>query len=89
MRLIKDTNIDFMKQMRVGFILSGVIILLGLGSLLFHGGPKLSIDFEGGTMVAVHFTKEMDVNDIRNSCKYFCKTCNPGRGTWQYSSSNY
>ena len=67
MRIIKDTNIDFMKQMRVGFILSGVIILLGLGSLLLHGGPKLSIDFEGGTMVAVHFTNDMDVNDIRNS----------------------
>ncbi len=67
MRIIKDTNIDFMKQMRVGFILSGVIILLGLGSLLLHGGPKLSIDFEGGTMVAVHFTNEMDINDIRNS----------------------
>jgi preprotein translocase SecF subunit len=67
MRIIKDTNIDFMKQMRLGFILSGVIILLGLGSLLLHGGPKLSIDFEGGTMVAVHFTNDMDVNDIRNS----------------------
>ncbi len=67
MRIIKDTNIDFMKQMRVGFILSGVIILLGLGSLLLHGGPKLSIDFEGGTMVAVHFNDDMDVNDIRNS----------------------
>ena len=67
MRIIKDTNIDFMKQMRLGFILSGVIILLGLGSLLLHGGPKLSIDFEGGTMVAVHFTNDMDINDIRNS----------------------
>ncbi len=67
MRIIKDTNIDFMKQMRIGFILSGVIIFLGLISLLLHGGPKLSIDFEGGTMVAVHFTEEMDVNDIRSS----------------------
>jgi preprotein translocase SecF subunit len=67
MRIIKDTNIDFMKQIRIGFILSGVIILLGLGSLLLHGGPKLSIDFEGGTMVAVHFTEAIDVNDIRSS----------------------
>ncbi len=67
MRIIKDTSIDFMKQMRLGFILSGVIILIGLASLLLHGGPKLSIDFEGGTMVAVNFTKEIDVNDIRNS----------------------
>ncbi len=67
MRIIKDTNIDFLKQMRIGFILSGVIIFLGLASLLLHGGPKLSIDFEGGTMVAVHFTEEMNVNDIRSS----------------------
>ena len=67
MRIIKDTKIDFMKQMRIGFILFGVIILLGLASLLLHGGSKLSIDFEGGTMVAVNFNKEMDVNDIRNS----------------------
>lgn len=67
MRIIKDTNIDFMKQMRVGFILSGVMIFIGLASLLLQGGPKLSIDFEGGTMIAVHFTKEMNVNDIRNS----------------------
>ncbi len=67
MRIIKDTNIDFMKQMRLGFILSGVIIFIGLASLLLHGGPKLSIDFEGGTMVAVNFTKDMDINDIRSS----------------------
>lgn len=67
MRIIKETHIDFMKQMRIGFILSGVIIVIGLASLLIHGGPKLSIDFEGGTMVAVNFNKDMDVNDIRNS----------------------
>jgi len=65
--LIKATKIKFMKQMRLGFIVSGVIILLGLGSLMLRGGPKLSIDFEGGTMVAVQFTHPMDVNDIRNS----------------------
>lgn len=70
MKLIKETNIDFMKQMRIGFILSGTIIVIGLASLLFHGGPKLSIDFEGGTMVAVNFNKDMDVNDIRNSLSY-------------------
>ena len=67
MRIIKDTSIDFMRQMRLGFILSGVIIVIGLTSLLLHGGPKLSIDFEGGTMVAVNFTKDMDINDIRSS----------------------
>jgi len=67
MRIIKETHIDFMKQIRIGFILSGAIILIGLLSLVLHGGPKLSIDFEGGTMVAVNFNKDMDINDVRNS----------------------
>jgi len=67
MRLIKDTDIKFMSQVRFAYFLSGVVILAGLISMLLQGGPRLSIDFKGGTMVAVQFTEEMDVNDVRQS----------------------
>ncbi len=67
MRLIKDTDIKFSSQTRFGFFLSGAIITAGLISLLLQGGPRLSIDFKGGTLVAVHFTEDMDVNDVRNA----------------------
>ncbi len=67
MRFIRKTNIDFMSQLRLGFILSGSVILAGLISLFLQGGPKLSIDFKGGTLVAVSFTEEMDINSIREA----------------------
>ena len=67
MRLIKETHIKFMDQRRFAFILSAVVILAGLGSLVFQGGPKLSIDFKGGTMIAVTFNEEVDITQVRTS----------------------
>lgn len=67
MRLIKDTNIKFISQQRFGFFLSAAVITAGLISLLLQGGPRLSIDFKGGTLVAVQFTEEVNVNDVRQS----------------------
>ncbi len=67
MRLIKDTNIHFFSQSRFAYFLSGTVILAGLISLFLQGGPRLSIDFKGGTFIAVQFTEDMDVNDIRSA----------------------
>lgn len=67
MRLIKDTKIAFMKQQRLGFVLSGTLILAGLISLVMQGGPKLSIDFKGGTMIVVRFTEPMEINPVRDA----------------------
>ena len=67
MRLIKETDIKFMSQRRFAFFLSGAVILAGLISLFLQGGPRLSIDFKGGTLVAVQFIEDMNVNDVRQS----------------------
>lgn len=67
MRIIKDTAVDFMGKSRVGFTLSTVLILAGLMSLVLQGGPRLSIDFKGGTLVAVRYTRPMDINSIRSA----------------------
>ena len=67
MRLIKETDRKFMSQSRFAFFLSGAVILAGLISLILQGGPRLSIDFKGGTLVAVQFIEDMDVNDVRQS----------------------
>ncbi len=65
MRLIKDTKIDFMAQTRLGAIISSVLIIAGLLSIIFQGGLRLSIDFRGGSLIAVNYTTEMDINNIR------------------------
>ena len=67
MRIIKKTNIDFMARSNITRILSLVIIILGVISLIFNNGPKLSIDFKGGTLIAVNYTDAIDINEIRSS----------------------
>ena len=67
MRLIKETKIKFMAQSRLGVYLSGAVIGAGIISLILAGGPLLSIDFKGGTFMAVHFSDPVDVNDIRSA----------------------
>ncbi len=67
MRLLRETNIPFIGQSRFAFFLSGTIILAGLISLFLQGGPRLSVDFKGGTLVAVQFTDNIDVNNVRTT----------------------
>ena len=67
MRIIKDTNIQFMSQYKLGAFLSGAVIILGIISLILAGGPLLSFDFKGGTLIAVHFEEPIDVNEFRSA----------------------
>ena len=67
MRIVKETNIDFMRGTFIAGLLSAGLILVGFISMMTNNGPKLSIDFKGGTMVAVNFTEPVDINKIRNS----------------------
>ena len=67
MRIVKDTNIDFMSRTFIASCISALLILVGAVSLIINGGPKLSIDFKGGTLVAVNFTDPVDINKIRSS----------------------
>jgi len=66
MRIIKDTKIDFMANIRIATFFSLVLILAGIGSMITKGGPKLSIDFKGGTLIAVNYTEAIDINQVRS-----------------------
>jgi len=46
-------NIDFISRRKVGYCLSGVLILISLLSLIVHGGPRYGIDFSGGLLIQV------------------------------------
>tara|TARA_B100000315_G_C14596161_1_gene599733 strand:+ start:24456 stop:25355 length:900 start_codon:yes stop_codon:yes gene_type:complete len=69
MRFIKDTKIDFLGHRKLGFTVSGTLILAGLLSLLLQGGPNLGIDFEGGTLVQIKFDEPVEVSDLRGALK--------------------
>jgi preprotein translocase subunit SecF len=65
--LIKNVNIDFLGKRKLAGMISGAIILAGLVSILLHGGPLYSIDFEGGTEIQVLFTESTSVESVREA----------------------
>ncbi len=67
LRVFGDTSINFLGVRRGAFILSAVLILLGLGSTITKGGYNLGIDFAGGTLLELHFDPPASVGDIRQS----------------------
>ena len=68
MELIRpDTRYDFMGKKKFTIWVSAVAILLCLGSLFFYGGLKYGVDFAGGVMIQIKFSKTMDVSEIRNT----------------------
>lgn len=52
------TNIDFLKYRKFAFIISGVIILLGIILLLLRGGFNLGLDFQGGIRAVIAIETE-------------------------------
>ena len=65
--LIKNVNIDFLGKRKLASMISGAVILAGLVSIVLHGGPLYSIDFEGGTEIQVLFTESTSVESVREA----------------------
>ncbi len=70
MQLIKpDINIDFIGKRKAAVALSALLILVGLVSMLFRGGPEFGIDFAGGTLVQIQFQDQTSPTQIKDALK--------------------
>jgi preprotein translocase subunit SecF len=70
MQFIKpDTNIDFVGRRKLAFVLSLVLILVGLAALIWRGSSLYGIDFAGGTIVQVRFSSPTDAAKVREGLK--------------------
>ena len=61
----KNTNIDFIGKRKKFYILSGIIILLGMGSLVTKG-LNYGVDFVGGRSYVVRFDDIVDNEKLRS-----------------------
>jgi preprotein translocase subunit SecF len=67
LRILHDTNIDFIRWWKWAVGLTAAFILLGLGSFLINPKINFSIEFTGGTMMQVEFAKPIDVGGLRSA----------------------
>jgi preprotein translocase subunit SecF len=66
MQFIKpDVNIDFIGNRKFAFVFSLILILISIGTLIYHGGPLYGIDFSGGTLIQVRFDQPVPVAQIK------------------------
>ena len=83
MQIIKNSNIDFINNSKFTIFLSSALILASIFSLIINKGPELSIDFKGGILIAVNYTKPVNINDLRSKLK----SVNIGGQNFNFSSA--
>lgn len=58
-------RVDFVARAKQAMILSALVILIGLISIVAHGGLNLGIDFSGGTLLQLRFSEPAVISSIR------------------------
>jgi len=61
----QNINIEFLRKRKLGYIVSGLIILGGIASIATLG-LKQGVDFKGGRSYMVRFDKTMNSAEVRN-----------------------
>ena len=68
MEFIKPgTHFDFVGKMKIAVGISVALIIISILSVVWHGGLNFGIDFAGGTIIQVKFTKTAPADVIRKS----------------------
>lgn len=72
MRFFRNANYEFIEKRRFAYILSAVVIALGIGAMgvnVFTIGnwQNYGVDFTGGALVQVRFSQPVDVGELRSA----------------------
>ena len=67
MQILGKTNFNFIKWRWHAIALSAAIIVLGFAQIVKQGGPKLGVDFSGGTAMVLRFEKPVSEDALRNA----------------------
>lgn len=68
MELLKPgTRIDFVSKMKPAIFVSIALIIISIGSLVYHKGPDWGVEFTGGTEIHIKLAKDISIDDIKNT----------------------
>ncbi len=65
MEFFRNPKLNIVGSMKVAFLLSSTLVLASVALLVAHGGPRLGIDFTGGSVLQVRIAPVVEVQDIR------------------------
>ncbi len=64
----KNVDVDFLRKRKMAYIISGTILIVGIGSLLTNG-LNYGVDFKGGRTYTVRFAENVSAPEVANSLK--------------------
>ncbi len=62
-----DMKVDFVGFRKIAYIISSLLILIGIAGLIYHGGIQYGIDFAGGATVQIKFAQPVADEDLKAS----------------------
>ncbi len=62
-----NTRFDFIGKKKITLWISTLAILISFGSIAYHGGLRYGVDFAGGLVAEVKFSKPVDVSALRDA----------------------
>ena len=65
----KDTNINFMKAKKLGFVISGLMVALSIACIAIKGF-NYGIDFSGGILMEVKAPQQVNIEEMRNTLSH-------------------
>ncbi len=66
MEFMTNINWDFLGQKKKAYIISGILIIIGIVALIVNGGPLYNIDFKGGEVIEVGFKTDVNIAQTRS-----------------------
>ncbi|MEZ4565743.1 MAG: protein translocase subunit SecF, partial [Desulfobacterales bacterium] len=58
-------NLNIIGKRNIAFAFSALLILISIGSLIYHGGPHYGIDFAGGTIIQIKCQGPVTIENIK------------------------
>jgi SecD/SecF fusion protein len=65
--LFRNNNVAFLAKRKIAYAISGVIILIGLGSIIFGNQLNQGVDFVGGRSYQVRFENTVSPQDVKSA----------------------
>ena len=64
----QNIKVDFLRKRKIAYVISGTVILIGIGSLLTNG-LNYGVDFTGGRTYTVRFDHKVSAAEVASSLK--------------------